>query len=60
MKTEIKLGNNLKAIPNERQDAIKLLSNMFELLENRAGGNDNALISNAKPTSCLKNVLTKL
>ena len=46
--TEIDSNKNLKLLSKERQDAIKILSHIFELLEYKAGDNDNALLCNTK------------
>merc|ERR1712238_50247 len=54
LKTEIDLSNQVKILSKERQDEINMLYEMVELLEARAGENENELICNTQTISCLK------
>merc|ERR1712238_187619 len=54
LKTMIDSGNKLKILSKERQDEINMLYEMVELLEARAGENENELICNTQTISCLK------
>merc|ERR1712238_477042 len=54
LKTEIDLSNKVKILSKERQDEINMLYEMVELLEARAGENENELICNTQTRSCLK------
>merc|ERR1712238_265790 len=54
LKTEIDLSNKVKILSKERQDEINMLYEMVELLEARAGENENELICNTQTISCLK------
>merc|ERR1712238_621465 len=54
LKTEIDSSNKVKILSKERQDEIKMLYEMVELLEARAGENENELICNTQTISCLK------
>merc|ERR1712238_71069 len=60
LKTEIDLSNKVKILSKERQDEIKMLYEMVELLEARAGENENELICNTQTISCLKEDIKEL
>jgi len=51
---EIDSSNKVKILSKERQDEIKMLYEMVELLEARAGENENELICSTQTISCLK------
>merc|ERR1712161_165595 len=60
LKTEINSGKKLKIVSKKRQDEIKTLSEIVELLEARAGENENELICNTQTISCLKEDIKEL
>ena len=51
---EIDSSNKVKILSKERQDEIKMLYEMVELLEARARENENELICSTQTISCLK------